>query len=89
MSWKLWAGIIIGMVVLYYLINWLFVLCLLLVIIYILYLVFRFLERQMTPHGKRIRHGALRGHLETEYGTKEGGKLYKEMVGELRKKGYR
>jgi hypothetical protein len=43
----------------------------------------------MTPKGKRIRHGALRGHLDTEYGTTEGGKLYKEMVGELRKRGYR
>ena len=88
---KLWIfiGLLIALVVAYYLVNWVFWLAILGIIIWLLYTLYRFIERMMTPHGKRIRHGALRGHLQEEYGTKEGGKLYREMVGELRKKGYR
>jgi hypothetical protein len=88
---RLWQFIFIGisLAILYFSINWVFWLALLLIIVYIIYRAYRLIERWTTPKGHRIRHGMLRGHLEQEYGTHEGSKLYKEMVGELRKKGYR
>lgn len=89
MNLWIYAGLIIGLAVTYFLVGWLFGLLVFLLILYIIYRIYRMVERMMTPHGRRIKHGLLRGHLTQEYGTKEGGKLYKEMVGELRKRGYR
>ena len=88
---KIWHFIALGVffLVTYYVIPVLFWLAVLIIIVYVLYRLYRLVERMMTPKGMRIRHGALRGHLEHEYGTREGRKLYREMVGELRKKGYR
>lgn len=88
---KLWMVIAmgIGLALAYFLIPPVFWLCILILIVYVVYRLYRLLERWMTPQGKRIRHGALKGHLEKNYGTREGSRLYKEMVGELRKKGYR
>lgn len=89
MNWKLWVGIVIGLIAVYYLLNplfWVFALIFLFLILYRIYLL---IERLSTPKGMRIKHGLLRGYLENEYGPKEGGKVYKEMVGEMRKRGYR
>lgn len=88
---RLWlfVGAGVWLAISYYLLSWAFWLSILVLIVYILYRLYHFVERAMTPHGKRIRHGMLKGHLEAEYGTREGGKLYKEMVTELRRKGYR
>jgi len=88
---KFWFWVILGiwLIISYYLIPGLFWLSILFIIIWAFYRLYRFLEHQMAPPGKRIKHGLLRGHLEQEYGTKEGGKLYKEMTTALRKKGYR
>jgi len=84
-----WVGLLIALIVAYYLVNWVFWLAVLAVVLWGCYTLYRFMQRLMTPHGKRIRHSALRGHLQQEYGTREGGKLYREMVSELRKQGYR
>jgi len=84
-----WVGLGILLVVTYYFVGWLFGLIVLLLIVYIIYRLYRWFERLSTPHGKRIRHGMLRGHLQQQYGTKEGDKVYKEIVGKLRKEGYR
>lgn len=88
---KLWHFIAlgIGLAVVFFLVNPLFWLLVFILGCYLFYRLYRIIERWMTPHGKRIRHGALRGHLEHQYGIREGSKLYKETVGELRKKGYR
>ena len=85
----LYVGVGIWLLISYYLLNWAFWLTLFFFIIYILYVIYRWIERLMTPKGHRIKHGMLRGHLQSEYGTREGGKLYKEIVSELRRKGYR
>jgi len=83
-------AILLGwLVISYYVLNWAFCLSMLAIILYLLFRVYRLVQRWMTPPGHRIKHGLLRGHLEQEYGTKEGGKLYKELVGELHRKGYR
>jgi hypothetical protein len=42
----------------------------------------------MTPHGKRISHGKMKGYYTQKYGTREGTSLYKQTVNALRKKGY-
>lgn len=73
----------------YFLIPALFYLGVFIICLYILASVYRFIERKMAPPGHRIRHDALRGHLEHEYGTKEGRSLYKQMVKELRERGYK
>lgn len=86
--WMLAAGGI-WLALSYFLLNWAFWLSILAIVIYIIYVIKNIIERWMTPHGKRIKHGMLRGHLQNEYGTKDGGKIYKEIVGELRQRGYR
>lgn len=88
---KFWHLIALGvaLLVLYFILNPVFYVVLLFVIIWVIYKLYLLIERWMTPHGKRIKHGLLRGHLEAQYGTKEGNKLYKQTVTTLRKKGYR
>jgi len=85
----MWVGLGIWLLLSYFLLPAFFYLTILIIIIWLFYILYRYLERRMAPPGKRIRHGPLRGHLQQEYGTKEGTKLYKEMVFSLRKKGYR
>lgn len=83
-------AILLGwLVVSYYVLNWAFYLSMLVIILYFLLRLYRLIQRWTAPPGHRIKHGLLKGHLEQEYGTKEGGKLYKEMVRELHRKGYR
>jgi len=88
---KFWylIAIVLFLVATYFLAGWLFGLSVFVIIVYVSYRIYRLIERLATPHGRRIKHGLLKGHLEAEYGTAQGKKLYKEMVGELRKKGYR
>ena len=40
------------------------------------------------PRGHRIKHNMLKDHLTNRYG-RDGAKIYKGLVDELRKKGYR
>lgn len=88
---KIWHFIALGVffLVTYYVIPVLFWLAILIIVVYVLYRLYRFIEHLMTPKGHRIRHGALRGHLQQNYGVSEGNKLYKEIVKEMRGKGYR
>ena len=88
---KIWLLIIsiIALIFSYLFLPPLFALLLILVIIYTCYRLYRWFEHHVAPPGKKIRHGALRGHLEENYGVKEGGRLYKDMVRELRHRGYK
>lgn len=88
---KLWyyVGLGIWLLISYYFIPGLFYLTILILAIWLFYRLYRYLEHQMAPPGKRIKHGLLKGHLQQEYGIKEGSGLYKEMVSELRRRGYR
>jgi CDP-diglyceride synthetase len=86
----LWAyvGVGIFLVVTYFLLPWAFNLGILVVILYIIWRLYDFIQRLRTPHGKRIKHGMLKSFLKNKYG-KDGTGVYKEMVKEMRKKGYR
>lgn len=86
----LWAyvGIGIFLVVTYFLLPWAFNLGILVVILYIIWRIYNFIQRILTPKGKRIKHGMLKSFLKNKYG-KDGTGVYKEMVKEMRKKGYR
>lgn len=88
---RIWLYLVIGIVLIstYYFLDWLFWLSILIIGLYVFYRFYRWLEHVMAPPGHRIKHGLLKGHLQQEYGTHEGRRLYKEMVGELRRKGYR
>jgi hypothetical protein len=78
----------IGLAIFYFFIPALFILCVALIIIYIIYRINKFIRWKTTPKGKRIKHKLLRSHLNAKYG-KEGDGIYKEMVSELKKEGYR
>ena len=54
-----------------------------------IYVIYKIVRRLTIPEGHRIRHKALRGFLKQKYGKGEGMSLYKEMVSELRQRGYR
>jgi len=80
--------ILLGIVlsVMYFFIPELVIIIIIFIVIYIIY---RIARRKMIPEGHRIRHKALRGFLKQKYGKGEGMSLYKELVGELRGRGYR
>jgi len=66
-----------------------FYLILVIIILYIIYRIYKIISRWRIPKGKRIKHAKLRGFLSQKYGKSEGIKIYKEMVQELRKDGYK
>ena len=88
MGWKGWMIIlsIIGMAVLFIFLSWLFWVILILFFVSIGY---RLYKKWSIPRGHHINHGLLRGYLSETYGDQEGGKLYKRLVRELNRKGYR
>jgi len=88
---KLWHFIVVGvfLTVLYFLLPWAFTLAVIIIAIYVIYWVVSKILMWNTPPGKRIKHGLLKAHLENKYGKKEGDGIYKQFVGELKKKGYR
>lgn len=87
MSWKFWLAVlgILGLAALYYFSAPLCYLCIIGIIMYFSYRLYR--KRRM-PSGRRIHHGLLRGHLTQKYGDEEGERLYKQFVKELQRKGY-
>ena len=87
---KIWLYAVIGifLVATYYLLQWLFDIAIFVIILYVIWRVYDFIQRMRTPHGKRIKHTRLKGFLKQKYGN-EGGKIYKDMVHEMRKSGYR
>jgi hypothetical protein len=87
---KLMSYALIGifMAVTYFVFMPLFALALLILILYIVWRIYDFIQRMRTPHGKRIKHTLLRGYLSEKYG-RDGGNVYKDMVKELKKHGYR
>jgi len=88
MPGKFWLIVFsfVGMAVLYYFLQPLFWLVLIMVFIYFGY---RWYERRNIPSGRHINHGLLKGYLTERYGDMEGGKLYQRLVRELQRKGYR
>jgi len=58
-------------------------------LLFVFYICYRIYRRLTIPEGHRIRHKALRGFLKQKYGKGEGMSLYREIVHELRGKGYR
>jgi len=56
---------------------------------YIIYRILKRVWRSRAPPGKRIRHDALRGHLQVKYGKNEGVRIYKDITKELKERGYR
>lgn len=61
----------------------------LIIILYIIYRVRKWVIRIRTPKGMRIKHKLLSGYLENKYGKKEGKHIYSDMIKELKQKGYR
>ena len=88
-SVKAYVGIFIFLAGAYLLFMEVFILAIFIIIIYVIYRITKASWMSKAPAGKRIKHGMLRGHLSQQYGTKEGNKVYKEMVKGLRDKGYR
>lgn len=78
----------IGMLLAYFFAPPLFWLAVLGIALYIGFRVYRLVRWHMTPHGKRIAHGRLKGYYVQKYGKGEGSSLYKQTVNALRKKGF-
>jgi len=78
----------IGLIIGYYLIPILYWLLIVIMIIYISYKLYRWLDRKMNP-GKRIKHNMLKHYMTNKYGKDEGVRIYKDTVSELNKKGYK
>jgi predicted membrane protein len=88
MTFKWYIIIGIFLLITYFFFPVFFGLGVLFIILYITYRVYKIVQRFRTPHGKRIKHKLLHGYLTERYG-KEGNSIYKEMVQELKNKGYR
>lgn len=59
-----------------------------LVVIYWCFRLYKKLRWMSAPKGKRIKHKALKGYLTSNYGVKEGSRMYRDTVKELKDKGY-
>lgn len=77
------------LILLYLFMTPLFILGLSLLIIHIVYKIYKKMLWYHTPRGKRIKHGLLKGYYMERYGRKGGKDAYRETVKELRKEGYR
>ena len=87
---RAWMYAVIGifLVATYYLLQWLFDIAIFVIILYVIWRIYDFIQRLRTPHGKRIKHRMLKGYLTNKYG-KDGTNIYKDMVKEMKKSGYR
>jgi len=88
-GFKAYVGVFIFLAVTYLFLMPLFIISVIILCIIITYKVLHFFWYHHAPPGKRMRHGMLKGHLSQQYGTKEGTKIYHEIVKGLRKEGYR
>lgn len=87
---RAWIYGILGifLIATYYLIQWVFNLSIVIILVYVLYRFYDWYMRIHTPKGKRIKHKLLKSYLNQKYG-REGGNIYRDMVKEMKKNGYR
>lgn len=88
---KFWTyvGLAIFLAITYFFFVPIFALSILIIILYVVYRLYNFIQRLRTPHGKRIKHRMLKSFLQGKYGDKDGTVIYRDMVRDLKGKGYR
>jgi hypothetical protein len=88
---KFWTyvALAIFLAVTYFFFVPIFALSIALIILYVVWKLYNFIQRLRTPHGKRIKHRMLRSFLQGKYGDKDGTVIYRDMVRDLKGKGYR